>query len=531
MSDWPQLDEYSISIQNPSSNLSDSELQRLKPRLNKMGLPLVYAGASACVYEMASHSKRVAVRVFKHPVSNQRDRYRLIAEHLSAVLPTYMTSFEYHEKGIKVGSNWFPLLKMDWVSGKPLLNWIQDVAIEPSRLLRLAAKWRAMIGSLHGLGVAHGDIQQGNVLVSEQDSLTLVDYDCIYVPTMAGETSPERGHPNWNHPARSSSVFNASLDQFPGLVGYLSIVAVAHDHSLLDRYCNGENIILSRGDLENPDSSSVLSELLGSNNQAVRSLSSTLTEWCQSRIDYSTLEEACGGVRIPKSAQQGSNASTLSSSTKLGAAPIRQSRPHGSTTRAQVPTWTAARPSATSKTHQRKARPSQSTTKLPASGTTQSVPRSSQKSARSRRVLVVLLLIPIAVALAYYSGFGFRDNSPKPGDTPPHNDNVNPQARDQGHSSDSDRDNPRKNTRQKDFSFRSGGADRASLHNVTFDMFPQTRTSYRSFAIIDSMGEVFVIQDSANTTLRLPAGKYGFAFQSRDGEWFERRRSGFTVGK
>jgi hypothetical protein len=156
-----------------------------------------------------------------------------------------------------------------------------------------------MVGALCGLQMAHADLQQGNVLVASSGEIKLIDYDGMYVPAMQGEKAPELGHPNWNHPRRNRDTFGPYLDQLPGLVGYLSLLAVAIEPPLLDRHCDGENIILSKGDLADPDNSSVLQYLKKFKDPLVQKLAAALIAWCKGRVDEYTLDYIIGRTPFP----------------------------------------------------------------------------------------------------------------------------------------------------------------------------------------------------------------------------------------
>jgi len=52
-------------------------------------------------------------------------------------------------------------------------------------LQQLAERFRTMVSRLKEAGIAHGDLQHGNILVIDDD-YKLVDYDGIYVPSLNG---------------------------------------------------------------------------------------------------------------------------------------------------------------------------------------------------------------------------------------------------------------------------------------------------------------------------------------------------------
>jgi hypothetical protein len=108
--------------------------------------------------------------------------------------------------------------------------------------------------------MAHGDLQHGNVIVDESNSLRLVDLDGMYVPAMAGWKASELGHRHYQHPKRSADHFDAKLDNFSGLVIYLSLLALAEQPDLWKEF-HDENLIFIKSDFENPRTSKLLGKI------------------------------------------------------------------------------------------------------------------------------------------------------------------------------------------------------------------------------------------------------------------------------
>ena len=297
---WPQLDDFRWAIQEPANCFSDPELQSGEVVCDLYGIPKMASGNFACVYEIHSNNRRWAVRTFNHEVTDQKSRYQLVSEHLDVVGLPYMVRFQFQPQGVQVGGVWYPIVKMAWVEGMTLTRWVKENREHPDKLRYLAKDWRGMIGALYGLQVAHADIQQGNVLVTKNDEFRLVDYDGMFVPTMHGKTAPELGHPNWNHPRRAPDTFGPYLDQFPGLVGYLSLLSIASKPELLDEFCNDENLILSQFDFAAPRNSAAIHQLKMIDENGVKELTEALITWCERDVDYDTLENiATGGVGPP----------------------------------------------------------------------------------------------------------------------------------------------------------------------------------------------------------------------------------------
>ena len=85
--------------------------------------------------------------------------------------------FQYLGQGILVSRDWYPIVKMDWVNGVPLDKFVQRNLGSPNSLQNIAARWRGVVSALRSLNIAHNDLQHGNVMVQEDHSLRLVDYD------------------------------------------------------------------------------------------------------------------------------------------------------------------------------------------------------------------------------------------------------------------------------------------------------------------------------------------------------------------
>lgn len=144
-----------------------------------------------------------------------------------------------------------------------------------------------MLLRLQADGVAHGDLQHGNVLVTLTESgmprLRLVDYDTVFVPDLVGRPLVTAGLPGYTHPnylAGQKRTYGREMDTFSGLVILLSLWALAHDPSLHGRFSH-ENLLLSDADLEHPHRSPAFLALLAMQDAVVPFLASTLEAMCQ----------------------------------------------------------------------------------------------------------------------------------------------------------------------------------------------------------------------------------------------------------
>jgi hypothetical protein len=158
-------------------------------------------------------------------------------------------------KGVLVAGRRYPVLVMEWVTGPTLDVYLEEVFERTEVVRHLAAEWLRLMESLRAAGVAHGDLQHGNVIV-ERGALRLVDLDGMYVPALEGLASSEVGHQHYQHPARRADFFSPGVDNFSALVVYLSLVALAARPALWHEH-HDENLIFTRADFTDPDASAL----------------------------------------------------------------------------------------------------------------------------------------------------------------------------------------------------------------------------------------------------------------------------------
>lgn len=259
---WPTPQEYNETIQNPPTAFTDPELRNGQPVLTPLGLPRPITGNFASVYQMVCANQRVwAVRCFLRDFDDHQERYAAISQHLAQLNLPYMVNFTFLADGIRVGGNRYPILKMEWVEGEPFLPYIERNLMAPAILLDIARQWVQMAQTLAQAGIAHGDLQHGNLIVV-QGRLKLIDYDGMYVPSLAGRRSHEVGHRNYQHPQRSEATFGPEIDHFSSWIVYTSLVALAAEPSLWQRLRGGDECLLfRREDFVAPERSPTLATL------------------------------------------------------------------------------------------------------------------------------------------------------------------------------------------------------------------------------------------------------------------------------
>jgi len=292
----PRLGQYQLALQHPVTAFADLELKRAVVECTPLGLPRVISGGFALTYHLTNGRSEWAVRCFHREASGLARRYDAISRMVAAAPRAPFVPVQFLPRGVQVEGTWYPVTKMPWLPSTPLNRYI-ELHLEPRALTSLAAQFRRLTLRLEQLGVAHGDLQHGNILVDGRGSPTLVDYDGMYVPALAGLSSNEGGHINYQHPGRTDQ-FDATLDRFSAAVIYTALTALAADPSLWSRYSNGENLLFRRADFDDPAASPLFRELAAYTD--VAPLAAHLQSLCRGAYDDVPSLDAfiAGGVPV-----------------------------------------------------------------------------------------------------------------------------------------------------------------------------------------------------------------------------------------
>ncbi len=281
---WPTGTDYSRAIQSPATSFSDEQLSAGRAGTNALGMPLVASGQNAVVFLLQTGETRNAVRCFLTPPSEGAYRYAALENHLQNTAPRALTAARWLADGIMVGNDRWPVVVMPWVEGTPLNIAVENMLDDPPRLRELAMQWVEVVRSLQRAGVAHGDLQHGNVLIRANDSIALVDLDGVWVPEIEIGPPAEFGHPNYQHPERNVEHWGRHVDSFPGALIELALNGLAADPSL-ERHLHGENLLFMRSDLESPGESEVWGALCSSPDADVARLAGVLRQRCVGPIE------------------------------------------------------------------------------------------------------------------------------------------------------------------------------------------------------------------------------------------------------
>ncbi len=279
---YPLLTEYIEAIKSSQDNMD--ALKYLSPVLDNDGNPVMSSGNFAVVFKMKDEEtgRHYALKCFLRDQERRSESYRLISDELSKVDSPYLTTIKYLDKELFVDSRSttdteFPVLLMDWVDGVNLDKYVRDHIDDQYELSMLAYRFSQLAMWLLPQPFAHGDLKQDNILVKEDGSLVLVDYDGMYVPAMKGQLARELGSPDFRHPLRTESTFNEHIDDFSVVSILLSLKAIAVKPSLSQQYGAADRLLFCERDYQDPDNSDVLKELNTIDDSELKILSSVFT--------------------------------------------------------------------------------------------------------------------------------------------------------------------------------------------------------------------------------------------------------------
>ncbi|WP_158854023.1 DNA-binding protein [Saccharothrix deserti] len=258
----PRLVDYQHALQNPATAFLDPELKRGSVHRNPLDQPVVASGGFALTFKVDVGARRYAVRCFHKTADRLDERYRAIAEFIGnrGRALDFLVDVKYVGEGVLVQGHRLPVLKMAWVEGSRLDFWVSDHLRDPSALDWVRRQLKDASSRLRELGVAHGDLQHGNIMVTRGGDVRLVDYDGAYLPGLASLGSAEMGHRNFQHPDRHAA-YDDRLDVFSSYVLDLSLEAIKHDPALWDDFNTGENLVFDAEDFREPGSSEIFARL------------------------------------------------------------------------------------------------------------------------------------------------------------------------------------------------------------------------------------------------------------------------------
>ncbi|MEM0156719.1 MAG: hypothetical protein QXN26_01470 [Thermoplasmataceae archaeon] len=288
---WPSGQDYEQSFQTLKLNLSPSlgKTDGWEAVRNPKN-PSWYVHASGnygSIYRISTgDGKFYALKCFTKKSLSINQRYSSISSYLNGLpdSPECLTHFVYYPEGIKtrkVNGVYFPMLKMEWIDGKTLNQFI-SAHINESRVLKATGNRIVEAAmALQAAGIAHGDLSGDNIIIDEKGKIRFVDYDGMFIPAFSGEKATELGHADFQHPKRNAQTYSEKLDTFSVVVIQLAMQAMAVKPELWKKF-NADDpdcLILRKPDYLKPSESAVISELRKTRSRNIKKLIDLLLDY------------------------------------------------------------------------------------------------------------------------------------------------------------------------------------------------------------------------------------------------------------
>lgn len=276
---WPTRYDYDIALDNLRENMLDPDLRLGEIQRQPTTGTLVHRGrpdASTCLYRIDDW----IIRCFCHSDTEEKEpgkdlfeRYQKLdlfyqqnSSRVSSLVPIsyiergLMVDFYKYDVYLEEPTQWLrkrevPLVKMPFINGEALNDFIAIYRRNPQKMHALSNAWMHMANEMEAVHMAHGDLDLTNVLVTEDRTngalvLKLIDYDNTWIPTFADThyPLPEHGHEFFQHPSffGKSQLFDETIDRFALLVIYISLQTLITYPELYDNWHLNDNCLLFR---------------------------------------------------------------------------------------------------------------------------------------------------------------------------------------------------------------------------------------------------------------------------------------------
>lgn len=138
-----------------------------------------YAGSFCIVYPLKHVRKSIpdkCLRVWYNIVDI--NLVKTVSNYFKSRRCPYVMNYEYYDEALRLDSGEkIPGVVMDWVHGKTLHSYVKDNRNNSAAITKVASQFLEMAKSMKSLGISHGDLSGDNIMVRNDGTLMLIDYD------------------------------------------------------------------------------------------------------------------------------------------------------------------------------------------------------------------------------------------------------------------------------------------------------------------------------------------------------------------
>jgi predicted Ser/Thr protein kinase len=313
---FPCVRDWTMAVQLPSVRFRGTPLAQLTAERRPGGLVQVERGTFCYTFKIRLQGRVQALRCPHMPAPHREDRLEALMRFFQTHPCPHFVPFQVYRHATTLPGfpQPFSVTGMDWVEGQALDDWFDANHGDSRALQAMADRWLALMRDLQLLGIAHGDLQHGNILV-RNGTPVLVDYDACWAPTTARWPSDEVGHPNYAHPGRTPDLYGPQMDAFSGLSIHLSLLAAARMPDLAREAAQSgqmDQLLLSRHDYLQPDASIRFQRMIAAADPEVSQRAAQLRAMCLAdaasiRYDWNRCALA-GSTALPATSGAGTRA-------------------------------------------------------------------------------------------------------------------------------------------------------------------------------------------------------------------------------
>lgn len=259
------IDEINTSI-SISSLIKDSFIQGGTFSVLDNGYYEMYTGGFSVVFPVIVGDEKWAFRCWQVTIDKAMERYKLLAAALPSYKLPYFIDFYYEEQGIVVSGTAYPTIRMKWVKGLNIKDYIGKNLNNSEKIYRLAGRFLTMVRTLHKASIAHGDLQHENIMVNSSGKLVLIDYDSLFISELKGVADEDiiGGKSDYQHPFRKKNkTASSKLDYFSEVVILLGVLGIAKDKTLWKKYnvADSDGLLFSEKDYSDLKKSRIYNDL------------------------------------------------------------------------------------------------------------------------------------------------------------------------------------------------------------------------------------------------------------------------------
>lgn len=189
-------------------------------------------GNSVLVFQVMCGNKLMAMRVYMRPHRNLKAIY----------------GENYYPKELLVCSNsesygLADVVLCDWHEGVSLQSKIEVLADNSTQMAYLSKMFDEFAISLLNEKWAHGDLKPENIILTDL-GLKLIDFDAMYCEGLSADSCEEIGTRQYQHPLRSTGLFNKSIDDYPIALISTVLAALSLDSKLSKRLRDSDYLLV-----------------------------------------------------------------------------------------------------------------------------------------------------------------------------------------------------------------------------------------------------------------------------------------------